>query len=83
MLTSKISAIIYANLSADRRSLRQCERMANLIVMAFDGFVINSHLPQHLICDDETIDLFCDAIFLTAGGENGTWLPMTQRRKSI
>jgi AcrR family transcriptional regulator len=65
MLMSKISAIIYANMLPDRRSLNQCERIARLVVMAFDGFVINSHLPQHLVCDDETIDFFCDAVLLS------------------
>ena len=83
MLTSKISAIIYANLPSDRRSLRHCERTANLIVMAFDGFVINRYLPQHLICDDETIDLFCNAIFLTAANDKLEWLPAAGRRKSF
>jgi AcrR family transcriptional regulator len=69
MLMSKISAIIYANVLPDRRSLSQCERIARLVVMAFDGFVINSHLPQHLVCDDETIDFFCDAVLLTTRSE--------------
>jgi AcrR family transcriptional regulator len=66
MLMSKISAIIYANVLPDRRSLNQCERIARLVVMAFDGFVINRHLPQHIVCDDETVDFFCDAILLAA-----------------
>lgn len=75
MLMSKVSAIIYANVLPDRRSLNQCERIARLVVMAFDGFVINGHLPQHLVCDDETIDLFCNAILLTTHSEADTGPP--------
>jgi hypothetical protein len=30
--------------------------------MAFDGFVINRYLPHHLVCDEETISIMCDAV---------------------
>jgi AcrR family transcriptional regulator len=62
MLRSKISSMIYASLPSSNRSLDGCERVATVIIMAFDGFVINRRLPHRLICDDETISIVCEAI---------------------
>ncbi len=72
MLRSKIASMIYASLPAQSRSLDRCERFAHVVVMAFDGFVINQHLPPNLACEDETIDLFCDAILQAAPASHGT-----------
>lgn len=66
MLRSKISSMIYGSLPVTSRSLDNCDRLASTIVMAFDGFVINRHLPHQLVCDDETIELMCNAFLIAA-----------------
>jgi AcrR family transcriptional regulator len=66
LLRSNISSMIYASLPEDARSRQQCERIAIVVIMAFDGFVINRYLPHHLVCDEETISVMCDAILSAA-----------------
>lgn len=66
MLRTKISSMLYASLPKSDRSFELCDQLAVIIIMAFDGFVINRHLPHHLICDDESISVVCDAILSAA-----------------
>jgi AcrR family transcriptional regulator len=62
LLRTSLTSMIYKSLPPGIRSREQCERIALIVVMAFDGFVINRYLPHHLVCDDETISVMCDAI---------------------
>jgi AcrR family transcriptional regulator len=66
LLRNNLSSMIYSSLPEGTRSREQCERIAVLVIMAFDGFVINRYLPHHLVCDEETISVMCDAILSRA-----------------
>jgi hypothetical protein len=50
------------------------DRLAHLVVMAFDGFIIFRHVDPARPCDDETIELVCT---LLLGRESA---PAAQRR---
>jgi AcrR family transcriptional regulator len=62
LLQTNLSSMIYTSLPEGTRSREQCERFALVVIMAFDGFVINRYLPHHLVCDEETISIMCDAV---------------------
>lgn len=64
MARSRISSMIYSSLPSYKRSHDRCDRWALLIFMAFDGFIINQH-SHHFSCDEETINLVCDAVLQT------------------
>lgn len=66
LLRTNLSSMIYTSLPEGARSREQCERLALIVIMAFDGFVINRYLPHHLVCDEETIAIMCDAILKPA-----------------
>jgi AcrR family transcriptional regulator len=70
MLRSNLSSMIYTSLPKGVRSREECERLALVVIMAFDGFVINRYLPHHLVCDEETISMMCNAILSPATKSN-------------
>jgi AcrR family transcriptional regulator len=77
ILRSNLSSMIYTNLPKGTRSREECERLAFVVIMAFDGFVINRYLPHHLICDEETISIMCDAIlFPTRNSDERVAFPL-------
>ena len=57
---SRITAMLMTALPKDRNSKREAARIANVIMMAFDGYVIGRHLDPHRRCDHTTINLFVD-----------------------
>ncbi len=55
---NRVTAMLLTALPAGRNSKRQAERVANIVMMAFDGYVIGRHLAPHRRCDHTSIDLF-------------------------
>lgn len=53
----RISTMIAGALPPERRSALAASAVTHIIMMAFDGFVLNYHLKQQQRCTDETIDL--------------------------
>jgi AcrR family transcriptional regulator len=45
-----------------RRSATSSRQLAHVLMMAFDGFVINYHLRPQAACTEETIALMCDLL---------------------
>ena len=70
----RIACQIYDTLPPGRREEFGSARFAHILMMAFDGFVINYHLRPARQCSLETIDLMCH---LLLGGPPG----MTRRRR--
>ncbi len=58
----RVAAMLLGALSADRSSPATATRIANVVMMAFDGYVIGRHLRRRGDCDDRTLDLFVDLI---------------------
>ncbi|TWT12645.1 TetR/AcrR family transcriptional regulator [Reyranella sp. CPCC 100927] len=54
----RISRLVYHCLPEDRKKDFDTASMADIIIMAFDGFVINSHLE----CGERVIAMVCDLI---------------------
>jgi AcrR family transcriptional regulator len=57
---SQLTAMLLTVLPTSRNSKPQAVRIANVVMMAFDGYVIGRHLAPHRRCDHATIDLFVD-----------------------
>lgn len=58
----KVAATIGDALPRGRGGARAPARLAHMVMMAFDGFVINYHLRPGKHCSRETIDLMCDLL---------------------
>ena len=57
-----IAAMICDTLPPGRRDEFGSARFAHILMMAFDGFVINSHLRPGRHCSRETIELMCQLL---------------------
>jgi len=57
---SRLTAMLLTALPPSRNSKPQAARVASVIMMAFDGYVIGRHLAPHRRCDHATINLFVD-----------------------
>jgi hypothetical protein len=55
----KLAGMVLAALPPRRRKLVGRARIAHLMVMAFDGFIVYHRLNPAAPCDDATIDLLC------------------------
>jgi AcrR family transcriptional regulator len=62
----QIAAMISDALPPARRRAIDSARLAHVLMMAQDGFVINYHLQPGNHCGDETIDLMCRLLLGTA-----------------
>ncbi len=58
----KIAAMIRGALPPGRCDAQGAARLAHLLMMAFDGFVINYHLRPGKHCSRETIELMCELL---------------------
>lgn len=58
-MEQELTDMVTAALPAHRRRLLGRARLAHLMVMAFDGFIVYHHLNPAAPCDDGTIDYFC------------------------
>lgn len=54
-----IANMVRAALPPGRRDALDCASFAHILMMAFDGFVINYHLRPGKHCSRETIELMC------------------------
>jgi len=61
-MEQKLAEMVTAALPAHRRSLLGRARIAHLMVMAFDGFIVYHHLNPAGPCDGATIDYFCSLL---------------------
>ena len=73
----RVTAILLDALPDDRKDRTTAARIANVAVMAYDGYVIGRHLNPRRDCDHGTINLFVD---LLAGPANKTSKTKTSRR---
>lgn len=64
-LEKNISQMIFDALPPDRRKALSCTAITDLILMAFDGFVINFHLKQQQRSAGDAIDLLCHLLMGT------------------
>ncbi len=55
-------AMLLDALPPDRGDRAAATRIANVVVMAFDGYVIGRHLNRRGDCDDRTLNLFVDLL---------------------
>ena len=58
----KLADMVLAALPPRRRAQVGRARIAHLLVMAFDGFIVYHHLNPAEPCDDASIDLLCDLL---------------------
>ncbi len=58
----RVSAMLLDALPPDRKDRAAATRIANVLVMAFDGYVIGRHLNRRGDCDDRTLNLFADLL---------------------
>lgn len=58
----RVTAILLDALPEDRKDRTTASRIANVAVMAYDGYVIGRHLNPRRDCDHGTIDLFVDLL---------------------
>lgn len=61
-IEERVTAMIRDTLPPPRRDLFANGRFSHVLMMAFDGFVINHHLRPGAPCSTATIDLVCDLI---------------------
>lgn len=62
----RVTAILLDALPQSRRDRATAARVANVVVMAFDGYVIGRHLDPRRDCDHGTINLFVDLLVAPA-----------------
>lgn len=62
----RIAAMIFDALPPMRREEFGTTQLAHVLVMAFDGFVINYHLRPGRHCSRETIELMCELLLGSA-----------------
>ncbi len=58
----RVTAMLLTSLPEERRGRAAIIRMANVVMMAFDGYVIGRHLNPLRGCDHATIHLFVDLL---------------------
>jgi len=61
-MEQKLAEMVTAALPARRRRMLGRARLAHLMVMAFDGFIVYHHLNPAGPCDGATIDYFCSLL---------------------
>jgi AcrR family transcriptional regulator len=59
----RVAAMIRDSVPPARRRMLGDARFSHVLMMAFDGFVINHHLQPGAPCSTATIDLVCDLVF--------------------
>jgi hypothetical protein len=64
----------------DRKSRAEAGRIANVAMMAFDGYVIGRHLNPRRDCDHGTIHLFVDLLAGPKLKPSKPSLPKSSRR---
>lgn len=64
----RVAAMLRATLPPDRRAALGSALFTHILMMAFDGFVINYHLRPGKHCSAETIDLMCRLLLGTLPG---------------
>ncbi len=58
----RVTGMLLTALPEARSSRAKAARIANVVMMAFDGYVIGRHLAPHRKCDHATIELFVEWI---------------------
>jgi AcrR family transcriptional regulator len=58
-MEAELERLLAAALPPARRRGMPLDRLAHLVVMAFDGFIIFRHVDPARPCDDATIELMC------------------------
>ena len=58
----RVTAMLVTSLPEQRRGPAMVKRIANVVMMAFDGYVIGRHLNPRRDCDHGTIHLFVDLL---------------------
>jgi AcrR family transcriptional regulator len=76
----RVTAMLLTSLPEDRRARASVTRIANVVMMAFDGYVIGRHLNPRRDCDHGTIHLFVD--LLAGPKSNPTKLKSSQTKTS-
>lgn len=61
-MEQKLAGMVAAALPARRRRMLGRARLAHLMVMAFDGFIVYHHLNPAGPCDGATINYFCSLL---------------------
>lgn len=78
MTLQRVTAMLMTALPEERKSRAAVIRIANVVMMAFDGYVIGRHLNPRRDCDHGTIHLFVD---LLAGPAAKASQPKAARRR--
>lgn len=65
---SRIEAMLREILPGERQRLLGDSRLSHVLMMAFDGFVINQHLNPRMPCSDQTIDAMVELLLATRAG---------------
>lgn len=76
----RVAAMIRDAVPPARRRQLGDARFAHLLMMAFDGFVINHHLRPGAPCGAATIELMCDLLLGAAAGAQRRAAPRKARR---
>jgi AcrR family transcriptional regulator len=71
----RVTAMLLDALPQNRKSRATVTRIANVVMMAFDGYVIGRHLNPRRECDHGTIHLFVDLLTAPKSSVSGTKTP--------
>ena len=74
----RISRLVYLCLPEDRKKDVDTASVADIVIMAFDGFVINSHIE----CSEHAITVVCDMVLGRPRASHRTGRPARSTRTS-
>jgi AcrR family transcriptional regulator len=60
MTRDRLGDLLFGCLPDDRKPLFDKNALAHLVIMAFDGFAMNGHLPPDQLCSEELIEGVCN-----------------------
>lgn len=66
---ARIAAMLHDAVPADRKVALSPARFAHVLMMAFDGFVINHHLNPGAACTDDTVNAMVNILIGPAAAE--------------
>lgn len=61
-IEGKITKLLLSCVPANRRSLVVNGALAHVLIMAFDGFIINQGLNPSATCNDDVVDAICSSL---------------------
>jgi AcrR family transcriptional regulator len=64
-IEAKVTKLLLSCLPADRHSVAANGALAHVLVMAFDGFVINQGLNPSAVCNEHVVEAICSSLLVS------------------